>query len=245
LFAELARPGLLALRRYWKPFMLIEACGLAVVVLYFRNDAVRQAADTLAAWKAAGGLALVAVAGAIAGAILPEIGKAVALGDVRVTRERVNDVAVHLVLFAFMGVLGDRFYALLARALGDGPHLGPIVAKVLIDQMIYSPLLTLPIVAFVFTCRGCGWSVRRTIPQLGRAWYLRRVVTLLIPCWCFWVPMTSLMYALPASLTFCFAMFATAAWGLLMIFVAQETCRTEPAAGEPPPTSHDAERVPA
>ncbi|HEX8340720.1 MAG TPA: hypothetical protein VF624_07420 [Tepidisphaeraceae bacterium] len=220
---ELARPGLLALRQYWKPFVLIEVCGAVVVVLYFNNDAVRGAADALATMKASGGLLFAAIAGAVAGAILPEIGKAIALGDTRVTRRRLDDVCVNLALFAALGLIADLFYALLNRLFGDGPHLGPVVAKVLADQLLYAPFVTLPLVALVFTCRGCGWSPRRTAQQLGRTWYLRRVVTLLIPCWCFWVPMTALMFSLPASLTFLFAMFALAAWGLLMIYIAQYT----------------------
>jgi hypothetical protein len=220
-FLDLCRPGLLALRRYWKPFLLIEACGLAVVILYFKNNAVRQAADAIAAYKAAGGLPFAAAASALSGAIIPEIGKAVALGDVRITRKRIDDVTIHLVLFAGMGILADLFYSFLARLIGDEPTVGRIAGKMAIDQLLYSPFLTLPLIALIFTCRRCGWSLFRTAAELSTQWYLRRVVTLLLPCWCFWVPMTALMYSLPPSLTFCFAMFAQGAWCLLMVFVAQ------------------------
>ncbi len=214
------RPGLEAVRRFWKPFLLIELCGLLAVAGYFKVDVVHHAFETLRAWKEAGGYLAAILASGVSGAIVPELAKTLVLGETRFDRARWNHLAFNFSVFALLGAYADPFYRLLGHLFPSYGFDRWAVLKMGIDQFIYSPFVTLPTVAFLFTLREGGWSLKRTFQQLGWGWYLRRVVSLMVLCWCYWVPMALLMYSLPKGLTFVFAMFAQAAWGLLLIFAA-------------------------
>jgi hypothetical protein len=58
---------------------------------------------------------------------------------------------------------------------------------------------------------------------LGPRWYLTHVGPLLIPCWCFWIPMVLMVYSMPPPLQFSLFCLALAAWSLLMVFVANDS----------------------
>ena len=129
-FQEAVRPGIAAVRRLWLPFVIIQACGLLVVVAYFRSESVRGICGHLARWKHAGGFAFSAAAMAISGAIVPEIALYLTGQNRRFDRRRGRDVVFHLVLFAVSGMSVDAFYRLLAVMIGDSATPGTIAAKV-------------------------------------------------------------------------------------------------------------------
>ena len=80
-------------------------------------------------------------------------------------------------------------------------------------------------VALAYTWREHRYNVRRTFAALGRHWYVTRVLILLLPCWAYWIPMTSLMYSLPPSLVFVFGAFASAAASLMLTSIASESAK--------------------
>ena len=47
------------------------------------------------------------------------------------------------------------------------------------------------------------------------------MLPLLLPNWCFWVPMVTIVYALPAALQFLLFVLLLAAWSLIMVFIAE------------------------
>jgi hypothetical protein len=60
-------------------------------------------------------------------------------------------------------------------------------------------------------------------PALGRGFIAGRVMPLLVPCWCFWIPIVAIVYALPGPLQFLMFAFALAAWSLIMVFIASDS----------------------
>jgi hypothetical protein len=219
----LFRPGLTAILKYWKPFLLIQACGLGVVIGYFNSESFRNAMDTLGQWKTAGGVAATAVLSIITGALIPELAKIVALRMTTFDRARLTEIAHGALAFGLLGLIADPFYNALADRFPPDGTVWPPLIKMGIDQFLYSPFFTLPLFALIFTLRRHGWHLRAVWAELGPEWYVRRVVTLLIICWCYWIPMCLLMYSMPKELTFVFAMCAQAAWGLLILFAAANT----------------------
>ena len=219
----LIRPGLTAILRYWKPFLLIQCCGLAVVIGYFNSASVRHVMDILGQWKAAGGVLATAVLSIITGALFPELAKIVALRMTTFDRARLSEIAHGSLAFGILGLVADPFYVLLAHLFPSDGTVWPPLIKMSIDQFIYSPIWTLPMFAMIFTLRRHGWNIGDVRRELGVEWYIRRVVSLLIICWCYWIPMCLLMYSMPKELTFVFSMCAQAAWGLLLLFAAANT----------------------
>ncbi len=217
---ELLAPGVAAVRRYWRPFVLIQMVALALVVGYFRVGPMRQVCQKLADAKVEWGYAFSALVGGISAGILPELFKGIALGDWHFNRQRTLDMAFNVVYFAILGALTDGFYRLNGALFGNDQSAGTIIKKVLFDQGVATPLVWVPIAALTFGWRSGTQSLGAVIGSIGPRWYLYRVVVLLLPCWAFWMPTVLLIYSLPAPLQFTLFALANAAWSILMIAVA-------------------------
>ena len=213
-------PGLSAVRRYWRPFLLLQSAALLLVIGYFYVPAVAAACDRASAFKQHLGLLFSAVSAAAAGALLPELAKAAVLGDRSLTRRRLEDVAFAMVIFGLNGVINDLQYRGMAKVFGNDNHVATVVKKMLADQFVTTPLYGTPYFLVVYALRADRYRPWRTLPRLTPAWYLRTVTPLLVTGWAFWLPMSALLYSLPGPLQFGLYLFAVAAWSLLMVAVA-------------------------
>lgn len=211
--------GATALRRFWRPFLLIQSAAVALVLAYHFSPAVRAACAAIGAWKSSGGLPFVALSGAVAGGLLPEIAKLLADRSLVGLRGRVGSIAFNAAFFAFNGVVIDPFYRLEARLFGSEATLRTIVTKTLFDQFVFTPLWLI-LITLLFLWRQRGFSLAAMRPSLRAGFYRTRVVPLLIPNWFFWIPMVSVIYALPSPLQFTAFVPALGAWSLIMVFIA-------------------------
>jgi hypothetical protein len=220
--------GRAALRRFWRPFVLIQLAAVALAVAYHVDARVRDVCAALAAWKTAGGLPLAAATAAFAGGVLPELAKLVAQRGRSPLRGRAGELAFNVAFFAFNGVVIDRLYRVEAALFGADARLPTVVAKVAFDQFVFTP----PWVAFItalylFRARGFSWAATR--PAFTQGGFSRgfvhgfvraRVLPLLVPDWLFWIPMVSVVYAFPLPLQFLLFILALAAWSLILVVIA-------------------------
>ena len=211
--------GAAALRRFWRPFVLIQASAALVAVAYGASASFRAAAAHAAAWKAAGGLWAAAALTAVAGGILPEIAKMLADRGRSALRGRGGEILFNTAFFAFDGLVIDPLYRGEAVLFGRDALVHTVVEKVAFDQFVFTPLWSVAIVV-LFLWRQRGYSLAATRPALGRGFYRARVLPLLVPNWLFWIPMVSIIYALPVPLQFLLFVPALAAWSLIMVFIA-------------------------
>ncbi|HVU49329.1 MAG TPA: hypothetical protein VHL80_01520 [Polyangia bacterium] len=223
--------GLAALRRSWRPFVLIQLVAVALVVAYHASPGVRAWCEALAAWKTAGGLPLAAATAAFAGGVLPELAKAVALRGRAPRRGRAGEVAFNVAFFAFNGVVVDFLYRGEARLFGLGTGATTVAAKVAFDQLVFTPpWLCLITALYLFRARGFSWAATR--PAFTRGFLRARVLPLLLPDWLFWIPMVSVVYAFPLPLQFLLFILALAAWSLILVVIAGGEASDGPAAGQ-------------
>jgi len=216
-------PGLSAVRRYWRPFVLLQSATFLLVLAYFHSPAVAAACDRLSLLKQHAGLVFSAVSAAAAGALLPEVAKAAVMGDRRLDRRRLRNIAFVVAVFALNGIINDLQYRGMALVFGDDNRVATVVKKVLADQFITTPLYGTPYWLVIYALRADRFRFWRTLPRLTPGWYLRTVTPLLITGWAYWIPMSALMYALPGPLQFCLYLLVVAAWSLLMVAVADRT----------------------
>jgi hypothetical protein len=208
-----------ALRRFWRPFVLIQLAAVALVVAYHTSAGVRAACAALAAWKTAGGLPLAAVTAAFAGGVLPELAKAVALRGRAPLRGRGGELAFNVAFFAFNGVVVDFLYRGEARLFGTGTGAATVAAKVAFDQFVFTPpWLCIILTLFLFRARGFSWAATR--PAFASGFLRARVLPVLLPDWLFWIPMVSVVYAFPLPLQFLLFILALAAWSLILVVIA-------------------------
>ena len=209
-----------ALRGYWKPFLLIQLAAVLLAVAFHTSQGFRAACAVAAGWKVSGGLPFASLTGAIAGGVLPELAKLVALGPAALAG-RAAEIAFNVAFFALNGVVIDLLYGGEAHLFGDGAAVRTVAEKVAFDQFVFSPTwLAVIVVLFLWRQRGFSWAAVRL--ALGRGFYQRRVVPLLLPNWLFWIPMVSIIYALPVPLQFLMFIPALGAWSLIVVFIATE-----------------------
>lgn len=211
-----------AVRANWKPFVLLQAAALAVVVAYYNVAPVAVALDRLADVKAQSGVAFAMIAAAVAGALLPEAAKAITQRGWRPDGPRLRELLFLLVFFPLNGLLVDRFYALMAIVFGDGNEWTVVLAKAAVDQLVFTPFVSLPFTALAFGWRRHGYRTGPLLREIAAApgrWYALRVMTLVVVAWCFWGPMVLLIYSLPRELQVVLWAGAMAAWSLLMVFI--------------------------
>jgi hypothetical protein len=211
--------GAAALRRFWRPFLLIQASAALLAIAYRVSVPFRETCALAAAWKTAGGLPVAAATSAVAGGLLPELAKLVADRGRSAVRCRAGEVLFNVAFFAFDGVVIDLLYRGEARLFGSDAQLATVVEKVAFDQFVFSPLWSIFIV-LLFLWRQRGFSLAATLPVVGRGFYQSRVVPLIVPNWLFWIPMVSIIYALPVALQFLLFVPALGAWSLIMVFIA-------------------------
>jgi len=225
--AEPARPAsplsaaAAALRGFWKPFLLIQLGAVLLAVAFRSSASFRNACAVAAGWKVSGGLPFASLTGALAGGVLPELAKLVALGPAAVAG-RAAEIGFNFAFFAVNGVVIDLLYRGEAHLFGDGAALRTVAEKVAFDQFVFTPTWSAVIVLlFLWRQRRFSWAAVR--PALRRGFYQERVLPLLLPNWLFWIPMVSIIYALPGPLQFLMFIPALAAWSLIMVFIADRS----------------------
>jgi hypothetical protein len=213
--------GKAAVRRFWRPFVLIQLVAAALVVAYHTDARVREVCAVLAAWKTAGGLPLAAATAAFAGGVLPELAKLAArrAGEPPPQRGRAREIAFNGAFFALNGVVVDGLYRLEAALFGADAHAGTVVAKVAFDQFVFTPVWLLLVTGlYLWRARGFSWAATR--PAFGQRYVRTRILPLLLADWAFWIPMTTVIYAFPLPLQYFLFILALAAWSLILVVIA-------------------------
>ena len=218
-YRSLTSPGIAAVRRYWRPFLLLQSAAVALVAAYYASETVRQFCVHLTAFKAHAGVVFSVIGAAVAGAILPELAKTF-FHDPTAPARQWDNIVFAAAVFGFNGIIVEFQYALLARIFGNDTHFSTAIKKSLADQFVTTPLWGLTYFIVLYTFREQRYHPVNTLRQLTPAWYGRRVLPLLLPNWAYWLPMSLLIYLLPGPLQFLLYCFAVAAWSLVMVFVA-------------------------
>ena len=191
--------GLRGARANVGPGLLLQAAALAVVLAYYYHAPTRAAFGQLVAFRARTGLLFGICSTAFFGGVLPLlILRGRALPGVR------HDWRQDLVLTAFWGYKGleiELWYRLLAFAVGTGGGPGTIIAKTVLDQLVYCPIFAVPLTVIVYQWCAVGFSARAVREDFRMpGWYGRTVLPTLIANVAVWVPAVAIIYALPTAL---------------------------------------------
>lgn len=214
----------MAVRKRLAAFLAIQACGVLLVVAYYAVPSVRVAAAAISDAKARYDLVFAILGSMLAGTVVPELARSLA-GDRHWNEERIRSF-VHIgVTFAINGLALDLFYQFLAGALGQGTSWTTVASKMAIDAFLFTPFLSLPIFLVMVLLREEHWSLRAFVRRWNRTLIPDRVVPILIPCWCYWIPLQACLYSLPLNLQYPFALICIAAWSLVLVFVAKRMDR--------------------
>lgn len=217
---ELITPTLNAFKTYWKAIALIQVFALIAVVGNYEIDGVATWFSWIAEWKKHGGLWFSAITTVISGGLIPEAVKRA----LRASGSRAPagaEFAHQLVFWALIGMLVDLFYQFQALLFGHSTAASTLACKVLFDQLVFTPLISMPFTVLWFML----WESRYRKAQFLKAFswpvLLRRTLELWTVCLSFWPVMLLIVYSLPQVLQFPLFLFGNAAYSILMIFIVR------------------------
>jgi hypothetical protein len=220
-WTDLLKPGAAAVKRYWRPFLALQAMAVILVVTYYNSEGARRLCDTLSDIRKSWGIWFVLISSPIAGVVVPEIAKSLMLRGRRYDGQWLSDTLYAMALFTINGVIIDAIYRLQAMLFGDDASFTTVLCKVLADQFIMTPIYGIPYWAIMFGWRRNGYSVLATAREISPRWYMSKVLPIMIPAWLYWFPMVTMVFAMPGPLQFWLFCLAIAAWSLVMLFLAR------------------------
>lgn len=211
-------PGLQAVRDHIKPFLAIQICVVLAVVAYYQIPSFAEFAGTLASWKVAGGLVFSFLSTMVAGAVFPEVFKALTRDPRRLP---FPEFAYMCLVFGGNGILVDVFYQLQSYLFGDEANFRTVAIKVFVDQAIASWLLFQSYFLLMMLFRRSGFNIARMRDGLRMNPFFHQIWPIMVVGWAFWIPALCGIYALPANLQFVLFLFVQAAWSLIVVHVAK------------------------
>jgi hypothetical protein len=222
------RPGIKAIREHWRPFILIQLMAVALVVTYYRWPTFQHFCEHLIVWKTRVGILFPMLTSAFAGSVLPEIAKVVTTGNTHFPRERWRTMGFHFLFFALNGLIVDYFYRFQAYLFGSGIDWLTLAKKTAFDMWVFTTLLTAPLGITAFLWRHNRYDTGKTLRAWSWRLYEEKVVPILLPNWCYWIPMVLCVYALPSPLQFWLFLLAFAAWSLVFVSLATQADPLDP-----------------
>jgi len=184
------------------PAVALWSLAVGIILAYSFLPQVRDALDRVAAFKQEYGYAFSAISTPIFAALLPLLMQRLVrvFGARRIAPEPWTSLPFLVAFWAYRGAEIDGLYRLQAWLWGQTSTLGVVTVQVVIDQGGYVMLWAIPTMVVLLLFKDCGYSIGRTWRQLGRRWYRRRCVPILVVNWLVWIPAVIVIYSLPLGL---------------------------------------------
>ena len=212
------RLGFDAVRANFVPALCVQALMMGLVLAYFYLPAAHPFFNILTDWNVRGGLPFSFLAMGVTVGGLTEAFTVYLHKGGRWTREDLSNMAFNFLVFGLLGVMNSLFYQLQARWFGAGRSFETLALKTFVDQFIYTPFLNNPCQTLAFLWKGEGFSFRSTIAKLSgfKQFYVITVLPVLVSNWCFWIPMSVLIYCFPTTLQLPLGILAVSIWSMLL-----------------------------
>ncbi|HEX8832575.1 MAG TPA: hypothetical protein VF719_00155 [Abditibacteriaceae bacterium] len=210
------------------PGLVLQGVALAIVVAYFLHAPSRALFEDIAEFKARVGLPFALVVTSITAGVIPLMLQRLRGGDA--PREKWAHLPFFLLFWAFIGLMVDLFYKFQARIFGDNADFATIVYKVVIDQILFTPFIAMPLIVSAYAWKEHDFDINRTRRSIRPHWYKTQVFPLLITAWIVWIPTVALIYTLPLALQFPVQSVVQCLWVLLVMFMTkpQQTSAPRP-----------------
>ncbi|CAA6695460.1 MULTISPECIES: hypothetical protein [unclassified Lentimonas] len=211
-------PTLQALRAYWPAILLIQGISLCLVLSYYWIPSTQAVFGRIAELKVELGITFAAVTTAFSGCVFPELLK-------RKFRPKgspapsFGELVHQFMMWAIVGMLVDRFYTLQSMVFGHGNDVTTLVIKVVMDQLVFTPLLCVPFITLWFLVRETNYSPSRFCASVSLPVLRDRVLPIWATSLSFWPIMLLIVYSLPAALQFPLFLLGNSAFSILMIFI--------------------------
>ncbi len=208
-----------AARTNFLPGLLLQCVLVVFLAAYVFHEGTRTVLEHIAHWKQESGFRFTFVVYALASAVLPEALKVGILQSGRVNHRNVYDLLTGIPLWGAWGIVIDLFYRLQIGWFGATATVWVVLAKMAVDQFLFSPFIGTPVLAAVFGWRDTRFSRAGFRAIFTKKFLLERVFPLQVAGWIVWVPAVSLVYFMSSALQIPVATLIQCFWVLLFTFI--------------------------
>jgi len=205
------------------PGLLLWALMIAFLVAYLTHDPTKQFLERIAELKKQSGFLFDFICYAIAAGILPELLRVAFFEKGKFSRRAAYNIATGIPIWGCIGIVIDVFYLLQGKVFGTGNAAIVVLAKVAVDQFLFSPFLITPLSVGAITWRDNFFlpSALRWIVRLS--FYFERVIPAQVAGWCVWIPGVCLVYFMPPLLQIPVAVTIQVFWVLIFTTVVERS----------------------
>ena len=210
-----------AVRANLLPGLLLQCLMVVFLSAYVAHEGTRRFLAEVAGIRQEAGYLFAFVSYAAAAALLPEILRIAFFQGGRPACRNLWLFLTAAPAWGCLGILVDFFYRCQAEWFGSGTGMMTILPKVLVDQMLVSPLIFNPLTIAWFIWRDENFrsSAWRKIFRPG--FYMDRVFPVQVSGWIIWIPGVALVYSMPPLLQIPVAVLIQAFWALVFTTLGQ------------------------
>lgn len=208
--------GFRAARANFLPGLLLQAIMVCFLAAYFLHDGTQAFLTRVGEVRQEMGYLFAFITYIISGAFLPELLRIAFFQKFRPQLANVRNFFTAAPLWASLGLLVDFFYRCQNDWFGTGNTWQIVVAKVLVDQLLYSPFVATPISNSYLAFRSSGLNPETVREVFSWNFVLERMLPSQIAGWCVWTPGVFVVYFMPPLLQLPTAVLIMCFWVLLL-----------------------------
>src|ERR1700730_7956136 len=201
------------------PAFVLQGAMLVILISYYLSPVCADFLNRLAHYKEQHDLVFVVIAAILAGAIVPELFVIVFFQRGRPCGQNLRNLAFTIPTWAVDGILVDLMYRWNAIWFGDVVTVPVVAAKILVDQLGYTPFIAAPCEVLVYEWKNERFSWRSVRRALTWDHYRAKIVPTLLATWAVWAPLMAIIYSLPYPLQFPLFSIALTFWVLLLTYM--------------------------
>ena len=208
------------------PGLLLQTIMGVFLTLYVAHEGTRTFLAQVANVKEQAGYLFAFTSYVISAAILPEILRIAFFQEGRATRRNLTNFLTAAPAWGCMGVVVDWFYRTQIVWFGTGNDWHTILTKMAVDQFVFSPFFSNPVMVAYFFWRDSGFRRSAAATIFHRDFFPQRVVPVMVAGWTIWIPGVCLVYFMPSALQIPVASLIQCFWVLVFTFVNRPQGRT-------------------
>jgi hypothetical protein len=190
-----------------------------LVFVYYQIEASRFIFDYVAQLKTDYGYLYSAISTAIFAGIIPYF---YLMLSNQISKDRWLAILIfYIVFWVWRGVEVDLLYRFQSQLFGNSTDFITILKKVLLDQFVYTPFWSAPILVIMFMWRDFDFDFKKTIGNINKDTFLFRIPSVVIALWIIWIPAVSFVYSFPPELQIPIFNLTVCFWTLLYSVISK------------------------
>ncbi|MFN8399376.1 MAG: hypothetical protein U0X74_05120 [Anaerolineales bacterium] len=218
---ESAHQGWLGAKENLIQGLVIIFCAALLVTSYYLYAPVREALEGLQAISKSWGLMFSMLTSAIGAGLIPGLYLMVVGKSRRDTRGYL-DILFTCFVWATNMIWVDYFYRFQDWFWGPSATFGIVIAKMLLDQFVFTAFLSIHHVGIGFRLRDLNYDFAALRRALRDDWIIKVTIPMLVNCWLTWIPGTLVVYSLPLPLQIPLMVLIQCFFALEMAFVSSK-----------------------